>query len=265
MKKYTLTKDDIYKLITLYKDLEGLFSSDREAEIILKAPYKYKTLFVFVNKTLLEIDPFNCAYGFYEYHCEVKDIVYNLLSYEYVTQEQVYMMVKKVFENMFWKDKKRNDSYKKIASKIFKFIKNMWFERIAFEGKAVKFRHFYEYNEWAMYVKKQKNVFSLIKNETIDTVLNKAVNHEKVVNSKFEDLLIVCEKSKIMFVFNKKNPVIKTVLDLKKSKIDKFLCEKIEKIDFGYVFLDEKSWIESFADFSDIYYICDDVMFLDLI
>ena len=147
----------------------------------------------------------------------------------------------------------------------FKFIKNMWFERIAFEGKAVKFKHFYEYNEWAMYVKKQKNVFSLIKNETIDTVLNKAVNHEKVVNSKFEDLLIVCEKSKIMFVFNKKNPVIKTVLDLKKSKVNKHFSEKIEKIDFGFVLLDDKSWIESFADFSDIYYMCDKVVWLNSI
>ena len=152
-----------------------------------------------------------------------------------------------------------------VYTKDFKFIKNMWFERIAFEGKAVKFKHFYEYNEWAMYVKKQKNVFSLIKNETIDTVLNKAVNHEKVVNSKFEDLLIVCEKSKIMFVFNKKNPVIKTVLDLKKSKVNKHFSEKIEKIDFGFVLLDDKSWIESFADFSDIYYMCDKVVWLNSI
>ena len=88
----------------------------------------------------------------------------------------------------------------------------MWFERIAFEGKAVKFKHFYEYNEWAMYVKKQKNVFSLIKNETIDTVLNKAVNHEKVVNSKFEDLLIVCKNQKLCLFLIKKIRLLKLSL-----------------------------------------------------
>ena len=68
-----------------------------------------------------------------------------------------------------------------------------------------------------------------------------------------------------MFVFNKKNPVIKTVLDLKKSKVNKHFSEKIEKIDFGFVLLDDKSWIESFADFSDIYYMCDKVVWLNSI
>jgi hypothetical protein len=265
MKKYSLTKEEIYKLIDLYKDLNGLFCSERDTELIIKNPQKYKTLFVFINKTLHEIDPFNCAYDFYEYQGEVKDIVYNLLSNEYTTEEQVYLTVKKVFENRFWKDEKRNDSYKKAASKIFKFIKNNWYERIAFKGKVVKFHHFYEYNEWLEYIKKQKTVFSLIQSEKMDEVLNKAINHEKVLNSEFDDLLIVCHKSKIMFVFNKKSLKIKTILDFKKSKAKKYFCEKIEKIDFGFVSLDDKSWVESFADFSDIYYMCDDVVWLNSI
>jgi len=84
------------------------------------------------------------------------------------------------------------------------------------------------------------------------------------VNSKFEDLLIVCKKSKIMFVFNKKSLKIKTILDFKKSKAKKYFLEKIEKIDFGFVSLDDKSWVESFASFSEIYYMCDDVVYLDM-
>lgn len=265
MKKYSLTKEEIYKLIDMYKDLNGLFKSERETGLIVKNPEKYKTLYVFVNKTLYETDPFNCAYDFYEYQCEVKDIVYSLLNNEYRTEEQVYLTVKKVFENRFWKDEKRNNSYKKAALKIFKFIKNNWYERIAFKGKTVKFQHFYEYNEWLEYIKEQKNVFFLIQNKKMDEVLNKAVNHEKVINSEFDDLLIVCLKSNIMFVFNKKSLKIKIILDFDESKAKKNFCEKIEKTGFGFVNLDDKSWVESFADFSDIYYMCDDVVWLNSI
>jgi len=154
-----------------------------------------------------------------------------------------------------------------------------WYEQIRFQNQKVQFNHKKDYNQWIKKVQSDKNrkiVFDLIKQGKIQSIINKAINNEKVVNSKEENLCIYALKSRLKILFNKRDLILITVLqieaDIKDCSViltNEFFNEnRFEHEYLDYLF--EKQgvkgnlFIEHFVNESIISFTCDKLICLEI-